>query len=167
CPLDGGSVDAVFHATLRLLQNTGHHHHTELVAFPLANPVAVGQGAPVLDDDVRRLLQRQLASERYDGLLVLHDDPAVNDLTFRLNAEEGSLNLATELLSHAGANGKLSPLEKGDLEPRGANEGTATVLHALLPARQGRAACAKLGAEVILDVLAELGAIEDLWRQPA
>lgn len=177
-PYDRGSTDAVFHATRRLLQSPAAH--TELVAYPLADPLAWAAGAPAADDEVRAIFIRELASQRYDGLLVLHDDPLTGGLSFRLPPEEASLNLAADLLQQAGfpppvldlhhqsgRGGRLAPLESGDLDARGGNEGSSIVLHALLPAVQGRAACAKLGAEVILDVLRHFGALEDLWRKQA
>jgi hypothetical protein len=179
-PYDRGSTDAIFHATLRLLQDPGNHRHTEFVAFPLADPLAWAAGAPAADEEVRAIFTRELATERYDGLLVLHDDPLTGGLSFRLPPEESSLNLAADLLQQAGFpppvfdlqhqrgnGGRLAPLESGDLDARGANEGSSIVLHALLPAIQGRAACAKLGAELILDVLQHFGALEELWRKQA
>jgi len=179
-PYDRGSTDAVFHATLRLLQNPAHHHHTELVAFPLADPLAWAAGAPAADNEVRAILNRELAGEQYDGLLVLHDDPFTGGLSFRLPPDESSLNLAADLLQGAGFpppvfdlrhqrgnGGRLAPLEPGDLDAVGANDGSSVVLHALLPALQGRAACAKLGAELILEVLHHLGSLESLWRKQA
>ncbi|MCW1885023.1 hypothetical protein OKA04_09815 [Luteolibacter flavescens] len=177
-PYDRGSTDAVFHATLRLLQAPAGH--TELVAYPLADPLAWAAGAPAAEEEVRAIFTRELASERYDGLLVLHDDPLTGGLSFRLPPEEASLNLAADLLQQAGfppplldlqhqggQGGRLAPLEPGDLDARGGNEGSSIVLHALLPALQGRAACAKQGAEVILDVLQHFGALEELWRKQA
>lgn len=179
-PYDRGSTDAVFHATLRLLQNPANHHHTELVAFPLADPLAWAAGAPAADEEVRAILVRELEEERYDGLIVLHDDPLTGGLSFRLPPEESSLNLAADLLQQAGFpppvfdirhqqgnGGRLAPLEPNDLESRGANEGSSIALHALLPAITGRASCAKLGAELILQVLEHFGALESMWRKQA
>lgn len=169
-PLDRGSVDAVFQAVLRLLQDAGHYHHAELVAFPLANPVAVAAEAPAAEEEVRRLLLRELATERYDGLLVLHDEPLLSLAAFRAADDEHSRNLAAELLDrveHSAGAGLVLPLLREDLEASGLNEGTATVVHALLPAARGRTECARLGAGLILETLAEYGAIEELWRRTA
>lgn len=179
-PYDRGSTDAVFHATLRLLQNPASHHHTEVVAFPLADPLAWAAGAPASEREVRAILKRELAAEHYDGLLVLHDDPFTGGLSFRLPPEEASLNLAADLLQDAGFpppvfdlihqrgnGGRLAPLEPGDLVTPGANDGSAIALHALLPAAKGKAACAKQGAELILDVLHHFGALDGMWRKQA
>jgi len=179
-PFDRGSTDAVFHATLRLLQNPGNHHHTELVAFPLADPLAWAAGASAADEEVRAILLRELEEEHYDGLVVLHDDPRTGGLSFRLPVEDSSLSLAADLLQQAGFpppvfdirhqpgnGGRLAPLEVEDFVTNDVNEGTSVTLHALLPALTGRSACAKLGAELILQVLEHFGALESLWRKQA